>query len=103
MVIDHGRLAYDGSLRALRDTVGADRVLVVDLADSTAPIEVEGARVVRTDGPRQWLAIPHSINAAAVVAAVAARHEVEDIALREPDIEDVIARLYRSGIPADLA
>ncbi|MGH3380875.1 MAG: ABC transporter ATP-binding protein [Actinoallomurus sp.] len=100
MVIDHGRLAYDGSLRTLRATVDADRILVVDLASPAPPIEVEGTRVVRTDGPRQWLAVPSGVNAAAVVAAVAARHAVEDISLREPGIEDVITRLYRSGVPA---
>jgi ABC-2 type transport system ATP-binding protein len=100
MVIDQGRLAYDGSLQELRATVDADRLLIVDLAAPAAPIEVDGVRVVRTDGPRQWLAIPPSVNAAAVVAAVAARHEVADIALREPGIEDVITRLYRTGIPA---
>jgi ABC-2 type transport system ATP-binding protein len=100
MVIDHGRLAYDGSLEDLRATVDADRVLVVDLTRPAGPIEVDGVRVVRTDGPRQWLAIPPSVNAAAVVAAVADRYEVEDIALREPGIEDVVTRLYRTGIPA---
>ncbi len=100
MVIDHGRLAYDGSLRTLRATVDADRILVVDLASPVPPIEVEGTRVVRTDGPRQWLAVPSGVNAATVVAAVAACHEVEDISLREPGIEDVITRLYRTGAPA---
>jgi ABC-2 type transport system ATP-binding protein len=54
-----------------------------------------------TDGPRQWLAIPPAGNAAAVVAAVAARHEVEDISLREPGIEDLITRLYGIGVPAE--
>jgi ABC-2 type transport system ATP-binding protein len=97
MVIDHGRLAYDGSLAALRATIDADRMLIVDLARPASPIEVDGARVVRTEGPRQWLAIPPSANAAAVVAAVAARHEVEDISLREPGIEELITRLYRTG------
>jgi ABC-2 type transport system ATP-binding protein len=100
MVIDHGRLAYDGSLDALRATVDADRILIVDLARPAPPIEVEGAGVVRTDGPRQWLAIPSAVNAAAVVAAVAGRYEVEDISLREPGIEDLITRLYRGGVPA---
>jgi ABC-2 type transport system ATP-binding protein len=100
MVIDHGRLAYDGSLRELRATIDADRILIVDLARPAPPIEVDGARVVRVDGPRQWLAIPPTGNAAAVVAAVAARHEVEDIALREPGIEDVVTRLYRTGVPS---
>jgi ABC-2 type transport system ATP-binding protein len=97
MVIDHGRLAYDGSLAELRATIDADRMLIVDLARPAPPIAVGGARVVRTEGPRQWLAIPPSANAAAVVAAVAARHEVEDISLREPGIEELITRLYRTG------
>ncbi len=100
MVIDHGRLAYDGSLEALRATVDADRMLVVDLAAPASPIEVPGARVVRAEGPRQWLAIPPGGNAAAVVAAVAGRHAVEDISLREPGIEELITRLYRSGADA---
>jgi ABC-2 type transport system ATP-binding protein len=72
MLIDYGRLAYDGSLQQLRATVDADRILIVDLAQTTAPIEVDGARVLRTDGPRQWLPIPPTLNAAAVIAAVAA-------------------------------
>ncbi len=100
MVIDHGRLAYDGSLQSLRSTVDADRTLIVDLAVATEPITVDGAHVVRTDGPRQWLAIPPAVNAATVVAAVAGRYAVEDISLREPGIEDIITRLYRTGIPA---
>jgi ABC-2 type transport system ATP-binding protein len=97
MVIDHGRLAYDGSLTELRATIDADRILIVDLARPAPPITVAGARVVRTEGPRQWLAIPPAGNAAAVVAAVAGRYEVEDIALREPGIEELITRLYRTA------
>jgi ABC-2 type transport system ATP-binding protein len=31
---------------------------------------------------------------------VAGRYEVRDIALREPGIEDVITRLYRTGTAA---
>jgi ABC-2 type transport system ATP-binding protein len=88
------------ALDDLRATLDADRILVVDLARPAPPIEVEGTRVVRTEGPRQWLAIPPSGNAAAVVAAVAARHEVEDISLREPGVEELITRLYRSGVPS---
>jgi ABC-2 type transport system ATP-binding protein len=100
MVIDQGRLAYDGSLVELRATTDADRVLVVDLSRPEPPLEVDGARFVRAEGPRQWLAVPPQVNAASVVAAVAARYAVDDIALREPDIEDVVTRLYRSGVPA---
>lgn len=95
MIIDHGRLAYDGDLDTLRTTVDAPRQLVVDLARPGPPIELPGVDVIRTEGARQWLALPRGINAAAVVAKLADRHEILDIALREPDIEDVVTKLYQ--------
>jgi ABC-2 type transport system ATP-binding protein len=58
-------------------------------------------RLSRVDGPRQWLAFPAADSAARVVAAVMARHEVVDIAVREPDIEDVVAELYRGHLLGD--
>ncbi|WP_199485400.1 ABC transporter ATP-binding protein [Actinomadura craniellae] len=97
MVIDHGRLAYDGGLDRLRATAGAQRVLVVDLARPGEPVDLPGVSVMRVEGPRQWLAIPQGSSAAAVIAELTGRYEVRDIALREPDIEDVITRLYRAG------
>ncbi len=97
MVIDHGRLVHDGGLDALHAAGESERVLVVDLERPTAPIAVPGARFVRADGPRQWLAFPASASAAPVVAAIAERYPLADLSVREPDIEQVIARLYTEG------
>jgi viologen exporter family transport system ATP-binding protein len=94
MVIDHGRIAYDGSLRRLRDTGDADRLLVVDLVDEAPPITVAGASVQRVEGPRQWLSFPSDASAAPIVAAVVAAYDVADLSVQEPDIEDVIRELY---------
>ncbi|MFC5753472.1 ABC transporter ATP-binding protein [Actinomadura rugatobispora] len=95
LIIDHGRLAYDGDLDRLRETVDADRVLVVELARPGPPVALPEVEVVAAEGPRQWLRLPRTANAAAVVAALADRYEVRDIALRDADIEEVVARLYR--------
>ncbi|MFJ6053118.1 ATP-binding cassette domain-containing protein [Streptomyces sp. NPDC092307] len=97
MVIDHGRLMYDGPLGGLHaaGAVGeSERTLVVDLERELAPISVVGARVVKVEGPRQWLAFPAGASAAPLVAAVAADYPLVDLSVREPDIEDVIARMY---------
>ncbi|WP_030238897.1 ABC transporter ATP-binding protein [Streptomyces sp. NRRL S-350] len=94
MVIDHGRVVYDGGLDGLHTTGRSERTLVVDLAEAGAPIEIAGARVVRVDGPRQWLAFPAQQSAAPIVAAVADRYPLVDLSIREPAIEDVIARMY---------
>jgi ABC-2 type transport system ATP-binding protein len=98
MVIDHGTLAFDGDLDTLRSRAAAERTLVVDLAKPAEPLRIPGVRVSQVDGPRQWLAFPADGSAARVVAAVMAEHEVLDIAVREPDIEDVVAQLYRGRV-----
>ncbi|WP_441245945.1 ABC transporter ATP-binding protein [Kitasatospora sp. McL0602] len=94
MVIDHGRVVYDGGLDGLHTAGESERTLVVDLAETHPPIDVPGARVVKVDGPRQWLAFPAQHSAAPIVAAVAAGYPLADLSVREPAIEDVIARMY---------
>nr|WP_307043307.1 ABC transporter ATP-binding protein [Streptomyces achromogenes] len=99
MVIDHGRLVYDGALAGLHEVGESERTLVVDLERESPPIDAgDAARVVRVEGPRQWLAFPASGSAAALVARIAAEYPLVDLSVREPDIEAVIARmLYGAG------
>ncbi len=94
MVIDHGSLVFDGTLAGLHRQGGSERTLVLDLVDEAPPVEVAGARVVRVEGPRQWLAFPSDASAAPIVAALAAAYDVADLSVREPDIEAVIRDLY---------
>ncbi|MEU5898476.1 ABC transporter ATP-binding protein [Streptomyces venezuelae] len=95
MVIDHGRLMYDGALSGLHEVGESERTLVVDLERELPPIEAgSGAKVVKVEGPRQWLAFPASQSAAPLVAHIAARYPLADLSVREPDIEAVIAKMY---------
>ncbi|MFD4790973.1 ATP-binding cassette domain-containing protein [Streptomyces sp. NPDC058459] len=94
MVIDHGRLVYDGSLTGLHAAGDGERTLVVDLERELPPVEVPSARVVRVEGPRQWLAFPAGQSAAPLVAHLAAAYPLVDLSVREPDIEAVIAKMY---------
>jgi len=94
MVIDHGRLMYDGGLDGLHAVGDSERTLVVDFERQLPPIELPGARCTRVDGPRQWLAFPAGASAAPLVAELAARYPIVDLSVREPVIEDVIARMY---------
>ena len=100
MVIDSGTLVYDGSLSDLQSVGGAARTLVVDLAEPTEPLRVEGAEVTRVDGPRQWLRFPADASAAPLVADIAARYALADLSIHEPAIEDVITRLYEHERPS---
>ncbi|OQS16634.1 methionine ABC transporter ATP-binding protein [Nocardia donostiensis] len=101
LVVDHGRLVYDGSLTGLGAKVGAQRVLVVDLAQPTPElVDLPGAVLLSSeaDGMRQRLAFDaEHITAAQLLAAVSARAEVRDLSIEEPEIEDVVRRVYESA------
>ncbi len=101
LVVDAGRLAYDGPLDGLSRLVGARRVLVVDLeAPGPDLVGIEHTQHLGSEagGLRQRLAVDSdSTTVAAVLTTVAAVAPVRDLAVEEPDIEDVVRRLYRSG------
>jgi ABC-2 type transport system ATP-binding protein len=99
LIIDHGKVIYDGSVETIKDRVGGERTLVVDLEEEAPPLQVDGAIVVKVDGPRQWLRFSkEETTAARLVAAVAARAPLVDLAVEEPDIEEVVRRIYVEGI-----
>ena len=98
VIIDRGRLIWDGTVTELKDRYGTERTLVVDLEEPQPPLDVPGTRVLRVDGPRQWLAFRRDeTTAAAVTAAVASRAPLVDLALEEPDVEDIVRRIYTAG------
>jgi ABC-2 type transport system ATP-binding protein len=100
LVVDRGRLIYDGDLPGLVARVGAQRTLVVDLVEPAPPLSnLAHTTLIGTegDGLRQRLAFsPDATTAAAVLDAVSRRHAVRDLSIEEPQIEDVVRRLYLS-------
>ncbi len=99
LIIDHGRVIYDGDLDTVRRRFGGESVLVVDLVEPGPAIDVDGARVKKVDGPRQWLTFRREeVTAADLIARVAAQVPVRDLAIEDPEIEDVVRRIYTEGI-----
>jgi ABC-2 type transport system ATP-binding protein len=94
LVIDHGSLIWDGPIAELRERYGDERTLIVDLEEPAPPLAIPGARVERVDGPRQWLRFRGS--AAELTARVAASARLVDLQIAEPDIEEIVRRIYRS-------
>ncbi|MBB6626205.1 ATP-binding cassette domain-containing protein [Nocardioides sp. KIGAM211] len=100
LLVDRGSLVWDGTLTGLSRTVGARRVLVVDLVESTPDLlGIPDTEHLGSEGGglRQRLAFDaEHTTAAKVLAAVSERVEVLDLAVEEPDVEDVVRRVYAS-------
>ncbi|GAA3340223.1 ATP-binding cassette domain-containing protein [Amorphoplanes nipponensis] len=98
VVIDHGRVVHDGTIEALHTRYGSRRRLVVDLdAPLPAGFTVEGATLVSVEADRCRASFDLLTDTAGpVVARLAALSSLRDLSVVEPDIEDVVARLYAS-------
>ncbi|CAN5668736.1 ATP-binding cassette domain-containing protein [soil metagenome] len=95
IVIGHGRVLADSPFEALRANVLAERRLFVDFASDAPPLDLPGVEVRKRDGRSLELAFnPGITSAPALIAAITARHAVEDIHVEQPAIEEVIAKFY---------
>lgn len=96
VVIDHGRVVHDGTLDELHSRYGSRRTIIADLDGPwPADLTLNGASVaaVEADGRRVTLTLDGNA-AGEVVARLATAVSLRDLSVREPEIEDVIARLY---------
>jgi ABC-2 type transport system ATP-binding protein len=100
MIIDHGRLLYDGGVAEITERYGGDRRLVVDLDEDVACPEIPGARLERREGARLWLSFRRDeIRAPELIASITGRYRIRDLMLEEPDVEQVVRRIYEEGLP----
>src|SRR5438270_1554042 len=112
LIIDHGRKLYDGTVTDIRTRFGGERTLVAELNPAelmTLPHDADGqpiiaelpARVhqVQAESPRICLNFERdAIPAHGLVAWLGARHQLRDVTVQEPEIEDVIRRIYEEGL-----
>jgi ABC-2 type transport system ATP-binding protein len=102
LIIDHGTLLYDGGLQEIRDRMGTERTLVIDLSEDDrhiGPLLVPHAQEVKADGPRRWLRFNRAdATAADLIAAVVSRYRIRDLTIEEPEIESIIRRIYEQGL-----
>lgn len=101
VVIDNGRVVHDGTLDELHARYGSRRTIVADLdAPWPTDLNLAGATVVAVEADRRRVTLALDGTAAGeVVARLAQAVPLRDLSVREPEIEDVIARLYTASRP----
>ncbi|MBN1992688.1 MAG: ATP-binding cassette domain-containing protein [Anaerolineae bacterium] len=99
MIIDRGKLLFDGQLATLQDRFGGKRELVVDFAEAYPEVGIAGAEIVQQDGPRVTYQFERgAITASALIGNLSARYRIRDLSVREPDIEATIRRIYEERL-----
>lgn len=99
MIIDQGRLLYNGRLETLQTRFGGKRELVVDFAQPYLNVVVEGAEVVEHDNLRATYQFDRqTITASELIGRISAHYRILDLAVREPEIEATVRRIYEEKL-----
>ena len=99
MIIDTGRLLFDGPLESIKQRFGGQRELVVDFAEVYNEIQVEGAQVIGREGHRVTFQFERrETNASDLIGRLSAHYRIRDLEVRETDIETTIRRIYEERL-----
>lgn len=99
MIIDEGKMLFDGKLANLLARFGGQRQLVVDFADAYADHTIVGAEIVERDGLRVTYQFERdAMTASELIGALSAKFRIQDLTVREGDIEATIRRIYEKRL-----
>lgn len=96
IVIGKGEKLYDGTLQGLRDKITRQRQLMVDyVADNCCP-QIEDAIIHEVVGRRvTYRFSTEDVKASTLIQRISSQYDIEDIAVVDIDIEEVMTKLYK--------
>jgi ABC-2 type transport system ATP-binding protein len=99
MIIDHGKLLFDGTLDTLRERFSGRRELAVDFAQEYESVEVEDTQIVeKEDGHAVYQFERSTITASELIGRLSAKYLIRDLVVREPEIEETVRRIYEERL-----
>ncbi|WP_338720373.1 ATP-binding cassette domain-containing protein [Devosia sp. XK-2] len=97
IMVDDGKLLFDGELKRLRTTLGSRRRLMLEFAADPGPISLASATLVADEGSaKHFLLEDENVSLLDVLAELGRGHGLKDVKLEEPDIEEVIRTFYQN-------
>ena len=95
VIISQGQIQYDGSLSGIIDTFSGHKIVTLHFADNQ-PLDNLGqfGEVVSVDPLRAKIHIDRS-QVARTLAAILSQYSINDVAVEDPPLEEVIAAAFR--------
>jgi len=99
LVINHGRLVYDGALSRIVEEFGSEKLVRLQFEGESAPEDLgKFGTVARTAGPVVDLKIER-VRVPEVIAAILEQYTVVDMSVQDPPLDQLIARVFESAQP----
>jgi ABC-2 type transport system ATP-binding protein len=103
LVIDQGRLRYDGDLRVLSRTVRPEKRVTLRLASPVGSAELQRLGAVIANEPTQAVLRVPQAELRGAVAHLLSQLPVTDLTVEDPPLEEVLRELFQTKAPAPKA
>jgi ABC-2 type transport system ATP-binding protein len=99
LIIDHGRLLYDGKLNNLKNRYGGNRELVVEFAEVYQDLSIDGALIKdQLDRRVTYQFHRDQVTASELIGQLSKHYRIQDLEVRDPEIESTIRRIYEDRL-----
>ncbi len=105
IIIDAGKLIYDGPLATIKQRFGKYRQITFELCAAAGHLQLPPGAERLTNEPRQLtLRFDRTLTTASeLAAAVMSQIEVTDFSLTEPDLASIIKQIYSGALHLEVA
>lgn len=99
IIIDHGKLLYDGKLMSLINQYEKRRLMTIQFAEKYEALELDEVDIIHFDGIQAEIAFDRQIhNASELIQQIAADYRIADVEVKRPEIEETIRRIYEEKL-----
>jgi ABC-2 type transport system ATP-binding protein len=99
MIIDGGKLLFDGYLDTLKDRFGGNRKLMVEFSEPYPSYDIDGAQIIQQENQRVVYSFTRKdITASELIGRLSQRYRIHDISVREPEVEATIRKIYQDQL-----
>jgi ABC-2 type transport system ATP-binding protein len=97
IVVNNGKIVEDGPIETIIHKLTPHRMLVVELQKPCADLSTPNAIVIKQEGLKIWYQFEkEAISASELIAALSQKLPIQDISVKEPNVEDAIREVYKT-------
>jgi ABC-2 type transport system ATP-binding protein len=98
VIVNHGKVVEDGPMDTLIGKLTPKRQLVVELQHPCEDLIHPSAEILKQEGMKIWYQFDKKqITAAELIADLSRKLPIQDLSVKEPDIEDAIREVYKTS------
>lgn len=99
IIIDYGKIIYDDKVSEIRQKYGKERTLVVEFGKNYRNININGVKTIddNENFNKKSFVFSKEINIHKLISDISSDHIINDLTIKEPEIEGIIREIYESG------